>query len=109
MGTVTVSLARGSRAKGAPGDICSSVADTGCGMDEATMQRIFDPFFTTKAVGQGAGLGLSIVHGIVTSHGGHIEVKSVPGKGTRFELYFPLPAAVADGAKSAKASSRPAA
>lgn len=105
MGTITVSLATAARAKGA-NDVCLSVADTGCGMDEATMQRIFEPFFTTKAVGQGTGLGLSIVHGIVTSHGGHIEVKSAPGKGTRFDLYFPLPQ---DEAAPATESSRPAA
>ncbi|HLI21830.1 MAG TPA: PAS domain-containing protein [Stellaceae bacterium] len=105
MGTITVSLALGARAKGAK-DVCLAVADTGCGMDEPTLQRIFEPFFTTKAVGQGTGLGLSIVHGIVTSHGGHIEVKSAPGKGTRFELYFPLPAGEAEPNKG---SSRPAA
>jgi signal transduction histidine kinase len=51
-------------------------------------------------VGQGTGLGLSIVHGIVTSHGGRIDVKSVPGKGTRFDLYFPLP--TADGKSGEK-------
>ena len=76
-------------------------------MDEATQQRIFEPFFTTKAVGQGTGLGLSIVHGIVTSHGGRIEVKSVPGKGTRFDLYFPLPGV--EKAIPRLRSSRPAA
>jgi signal transduction histidine kinase len=81
-------------------------------MDEATQQRIFEPFFTTKAVGQGTGLGLSIVHGIVTSHGGRIEVKSAPGKGTRFDLYFPLPSAEKNPAEKANPeakSSRPAA
>jgi len=91
MGTITVSLGIAARDKDVS-EVCLSVADTGCGMDDATLQRIFEPFFTTKAVGQGTGLGLSIVHGIVASHGGHIEVKSVPGKGTRFDLYFPMPA-----------------
>jgi PAS domain S-box-containing protein len=71
-----------------------SVTDTGCGMDEATRLRIFEPFFTTKPVNEGTGLGMSVVHGIVMSHGGHIEVRSVLGHGS--EIIVSLPPAPAD-------------
>ncbi len=98
--TVTLGLVPGAASRS---EIRLSVSDTGMGMDEATQQRIFEPFFTTKPVGQGTGLGLSIVHGIVSGHGGRIDIASAPGKGTRFDLYFPLAAEA--GAKS----SRPAA
>lgn len=67
-----------------------SVADTGCGMDEATVAQIFQPFFTTKGVGEGTGLGLSIVHGVVTSHHGSITVRSAPGQGSEFTVLLPL-------------------
>jgi PAS domain S-box-containing protein len=66
-----------------------SVSDTGKGMDKTTLDNIFNPYFTTKKKGEGTGLGLSVVHGIVKSYGGHISVHSVPDEGTTFNLYLP--------------------
>jgi signal transduction histidine kinase len=66
-----------------------AVADNGHGMDEATLGRIFDPFFTTKPVGQGPGLGLSMVYGVVKRHDGYVWAESRPGQGTTMRLFWP--------------------
>jgi PAS domain S-box-containing protein len=66
-----------------------AVRDTGSGIDPATMQRLFEPFFTTKQVGQGTGLGLAVVHGVMRTHMGTVDVQSTPGEGSAFMLYFP--------------------
>jgi PAS domain S-box-containing protein len=68
------------------------ITDTGCGMDDATLQRAFEPFFTTKAPGEGSGLGLSVIHGIVRSHHGAIRLISQVGRGTTVEIFLPATA-----------------
>ncbi|MBF0498313.1 MAG: response regulator, partial [Deltaproteobacteria bacterium] len=67
-----------------------TIRDSGHGMAQETMEHIFEPFYTTKAVGQGTGLGLSVVYGIVKNHGGVITCRSAPGMGASFDLYFPI-------------------
>jgi CheY-like chemotaxis protein len=67
-----------------------TVSDSGRGMDEKAMERIFEPYFTTRDVGKGSGMGLAMVHGIVRGCGGFIRVKSMPGQGSSFRLYFPV-------------------
>ncbi len=69
--------------------VCLFVSDTGRGMQADTVKRIFDPYFTTKPVGDGSGLGLAVVHGIVQSHKGAIQVESQPGEGAVFRIYLP--------------------
>jgi PAS domain S-box-containing protein len=66
-----------------------TVRDTGVGMEEAVLARLFEPFYTTKSAGDGTGMGLAVVHGIVTSHGGAIAVDSTPGQGATFTIYLP--------------------
>ncbi|MBK5301261.1 MULTISPECIES: ATP-binding protein [Gammaproteobacteria] len=73
-----------------PGDyIVLSVTDTGCGMPQSTINRAFDPFFTTKPIGQGTGLGLSMIYGFSKQSGGHVSIQSEVGKGTKVSLFLP--------------------
>jgi signal transduction histidine kinase len=77
--------------------VAAEVADTGVGIPEAIRDRVFDPFFTTREVGKGTGLGLSVSYGIVSAHGGSIELESEAGKGSIFRVV--LPAAVDIGVR----------
>jgi signal transduction histidine kinase len=83
MGTLTLRTARAGRL------VQMVVQDNGIGMDQQTLEQIFLPFFTTKDLDHGTGLGLSVVHGIVSAHDGTIDVKSEIGNGTTFTITFP--------------------
>jgi len=76
-----------------PDTVTIAIRDDGAGMAPEVVQRIFDPFFTTKDVGSGMGLGLAISHGVVSAHGGRIEVASAPGRGSTFRVVLPVTAA----------------
>jgi len=95
-GNLVISLAEfhhdGTRIPGLDGgEFCRiTVIDDGRGIPPGIQSRIFEPFFTTKAIGSGSGMGLSMVHGIATDNGGGVDVTSIPGKGTRFDVYLPL-------------------
>ncbi len=89
-GIITIRTRLAAQEPGAAPMVEISIIDTGCGIPASDLPRIFDPFFTTKGVGKGTGLGLSVSHGIVTAHGGRIEVDSEPGEGTTFRVYLPV-------------------
>jgi len=97
-GTITIGTERSGSS------VVLTVADTGVGMTPQVRNRVFVPFFTTKSTGEGTGLGLSVVHGIVTAHGGRIEVESEPQRGSRFRVLLPIAGpAVLDRKESSEA------
>ncbi|MBF0328201.1 MAG: PAS domain S-box protein [Nitrospirae bacterium] len=97
-GRITIETSVVGEENGAAGEVADSegkllkfsISDTGSGIDTETQRKIFDPFFTTKESGKGTGLGLYMVHSIVTNHGGYINLYSEPDKGTRFNIYLPV-------------------
>jgi CheY-like chemotaxis protein len=101
-GTLKIEVERRTLASGEIADLPAgsyirlAVIDTGTGMDEATIQRAIEPFFTTKGPGQGTGLGLSMVHGLVAQSGGTLQLISSPGDGTTAEIWLPVFEGVAD-------------
>jgi hypothetical protein len=100
--TSNVSIGRASEHQGTrlePGDyVMLSVSDTGAGMTNEVKAHLFEPFFTTKGPGRGSGLGLAVIFGAVTQHGGQIDVSSQPGRGTSFRIYLPRLAETEPGA-----------
>jgi CheY-like chemotaxis protein len=84
-----------------------TVGDTGCGIPGELIDRIFEPFFTTRSDGEGSGMGLSVVHGIVEGHGGAVTVQSEVGAGTVFRVYLPRVVAVSPPAKAKQVSAMP--
>ena len=88
-GQVEVALGREPDPGGGPDWISLTVADTGPGIEPEVLERIFDPFFTTKRPGQGTGMGLAVVHGVVRGLGGAVDVDSAPGRGSRFTVRLP--------------------
>jgi PAS domain S-box-containing protein len=109
-GTITISVAEHTIGAAHPTSLppgayaCLVVADTGQGMDEATVARATEPFFTTKGIGKGTGLGLSMVDGLTAQSGGKLIVQSVSGRGTTMELWFPVTTADVVGERSSTES-----
>jgi signal transduction histidine kinase len=106
-GKITISAQRSHEGEAQDGSrrrwICLSVSDTGSGISDETQRRMFEPFFTTKLAGEGTGLGLPVVHGIVTGHGGTIQVTSRLGEGTTIDVYLPATNEISeDGAEAAQ-------